>query len=286
VAPGDVLLTYGERDLEVPADLAAAVEAAGSGPVAVTFRRGGEELVGVVERNERATARHGGELPAAWLGVKTQVVGGELAAALRFPEPGGFRLTEVLPWTSAAAAGLAVGDVVVSLDDEPLAATRAQEREDLRRAVERRSPGEEVTLAVLRRGDDGSWTRRDVAVELDARPEEPTMADRYRQADLELAVRDVTFMDRIERRWARDQEGVVVVEVEPGSWAHLAGLRLGDLLLEVAGQPVADVDAFRAVLERVVARRPEVIPVFLRRGSRTHFVFIEPQETPAVPPAR
>lgn len=280
VLPGDVLLTYGGRPLEVPADLVAAAETAGPGAVAVTFRRGGEELVGVVEPTARATARYGGELPVAWLGVKTQVIGAELAAALGLPEAGGFRLTEVLPWTAAAAAGLAVGDVVVALDDEPLAATRAQEREDLRRAVERRSPGEEVVLALLRRGEDETWSRREIAVELDPKPEEPSSADRYRQADLELAVRDVTFMDRIERRWPRDQEGVVVAEVEAGSWAHLAGLRLGDLILRVAGEPVADVDAFREVLDRVIAERPEVIPVFLRRGSRTHFVFIEPQEAP------
>ncbi|HEX6203122.1 MAG TPA: PDZ domain-containing protein [Thermoanaerobaculia bacterium] len=282
LAPGDVLLTYGDRVVDSPADLAAAVAAAGSGATAVTFRRGGEELVGVVARSARAAARMGGELPAAWLGVRTQVVGPELAAALGLPAAGGFRLTEVFPWTTAAEAGLAVGDVVVALDDEELAATRAQEREDLRRAVERRSPGETVTLALLRRDGDGeaaTWQRREIEIELEPKPEEASSADRYRQPDLELAVRDVTFLDRIERRWDRDQDGVVVVEVEPGSWAHLAGLRLGDLVLRVAGEPVADVDAFRRVLDRVVAGRPEVIPVFLRRGRRTHFVFIEPEES-------
>lgn len=185
----------------------------------------------------------------------------------------------------AATAGLAVGDVLVSLDGEALAAGRQQDREDLRRMVERRAPGEEVVLGVLRpaaEGGDGGENdeaepqRLELAVALEERPAEPGIDDRVREETLEVAVRDVAFSDRLAHDWAVDAAGAVVVEVEPGSWAQMAGLRLGDLVLRVDGRPVAGAEAFTAAIDDALERRPEVIPLFLRRGQRTHFVFIEP----------
>ena len=50
---------------------------------------------------------------------------------------------------------------------------------------------------------------------------------------LEYKVRAITFSDRVENRWPRDQAGVVVIEVTSGGWANLAGLRPGDLILRL-----------------------------------------------------
>ena len=271
---GDVLVSFAGRETELPEDLAAAVETAGGGPALAVVRRGREELVTVVERRDEPDPRFGGALPQAWIGVRTQVVGEELARALGLGEAGGFRVTEVFPETAASRAGLAVGDVIRSLDGEDLGATRAQEREDLRRAIERRSPGEEVALGVVRRGAAGGPV--EVRLELEAQPAEPSVADRHRQDELEVAVRELTFTDRLERGWPPAQEGVLVVEVAQGGWAHMAGLRLGDLILRVGGEEVDDVDDFASAVGRALAGRPSVVPVFVRRDGLTHFVFIEP----------
>ena len=118
--------------------------------------------------------------------------------------------------------------------------------------------------------------RLELAVTLQERPAEPSAEDRYHQETLEVAVRDVAFSDRIANDWDEDAAGALVVEVEPGSWAQMAGLRLGDLILRVDGQPVAGAGSFATAIERALARRPPVIPLFVRRGQRTHFVFIEP----------
>ena len=274
LAAGDVLLSFAGKETELPGDLAAAVEASAGRPALAVVRRGREELVTVVERRDDPDPRFGGALPQAWIGLRTQVVGEELARALGLGEAGGFRVTEVFPETEASRAGLAVGDVIRSLDGEDLGATRAQEREDLRRAVERRSPGEEVVLGVVRPGAGGGPL--EVRLALEAQPEEPSVADRHRQDELEVAVRELTFNDRLERGWPPAQEGVLVVEVAQGGWAHMAGLRLGDLILRVGGEEVDDVDDFAAAVRSALAGRPSVVPVFVRRDGLTHFVFIEP----------
>lgn len=295
VVSGDVLMTFAGRALALPADLDAAVDAAWNGgePAAgVTFRRGGEELVTLVRPVEERRLQRGGELPSAWLGVETQVVTPDVARALGLSEPGGFRVTEVVGWNGNGggvgddggdgdgdgAETLQVGDVLRSLDGESLDASRPQDREELRRAVERRSPGERVTLGVLRPAAEGRGARKlEIAVTLEPRPTEPSVADRYRQERLEVAVREITLRDRVERGWERDEVGVLVVEVETGSLAQMGGLRIGDLILRVDGEPVPDVESFAAATERALATSPEVVPLFLRRGRRTHFVFIEPE---------
>jgi regulator of sigma E protease len=63
---------------------------------------------------------------------------------------------------------------------------------------------------------------------------------------------------------------VVVVQVEPGSPAETAGLRERDVVVSVDGQPVADVGAFRAAVEK--AQGANVVRLRVRRGTGYFFV--------------
>jgi serine protease Do len=269
--PGDVLTAVGGTPVRTLADLGGAL-GKGTGPdVVLEIRRGEERLLAVVRVPEKRNGRWGGELPKAWLGVRTQVLTPELAAAVGAAGTPGFRVTEVYPWTEAAKAGLAVGDLLLGLDGEPFDAARPQDGEDLRRAVEERAIGESARLAVRRDGRD-----LEVAVPLEARPLGAEEARRSRQEEFEFSVRELTFLDRIEQDWERDQSGVVVTDVTSGGWAHMAGLKTGDLVTRVGETPSGDVAAFEAAMKKVVAARPAVVALHLRRGPRTHFVFLEP----------
>lgn len=288
VLPGDVLLRVDGTAVESLDGLRQAVAGAlgegggvtaGERRAAVTFRRQREELVTVVTPSPERRPSQGGALPTAWLGARTQVLTDDVARALGVEPSGGFRVSEVFAGTEAAAAGLRVGDVIRGLDGEPLNARRGRDREDLRRAIESRDPGEEVTLDVLRfsaDGDSATPISRDLLLRLEGRPPEPSLDDRVRQETLEVAVRDVAFDDRRSQGWDLGQGGALVVEVEPGSWAQMAGLRLGDLVLRVAGEEIEDAASFEGVLARTLEDHPAIVPIQVRRGQRTHFVFIEP----------
>lgn len=269
--PGDVLVAAAGAPIARLDDLARALEGAAGPDLLLEVRRGDERLLTVARLPEQRNGRWGGELPKAWLGVRTQVLAPELAAALGAPGTPGYRVTEVYPWTEAAKAGLEVGDLLLGLDGERFDATRPQDAEDLRRAVEERGIGETIRIAA-RRGD----REVELPVALEARPLGAEEARRSRQEGFEFTVREVTFLDRIEQHWERDQTGVVVTEVTSGGWAHMAGLKTGDLVVRVGETAVAEVAAFDAAMGRVVAERPAVVPLFVRRGPRTHFVFFEP----------
>ena len=63
-------------------------------------------------------------------------------------------------------------------------------------------------------------------------------------------------------------EGLLVVHVEPGSPADRGGVLLGDILLELAGKPVADTDAVQNQL-RSLKIGGEIEAVFIRGGVTT-----------------
>lgn len=239
--------------------------------ILLELRRGRESLLSVAPPARPDRRRWGGELPRAWLGVRTQVVTPELGESLALDTRSGFRVTQVFPWTEARSAGLEVGDVLVSLDGDPLTASRIQEREDLRRHLEEHSIGDVVTFSLLRDGDT-----LEVDVELEPRPMEAEEVESASQPELDFSVRDITFYDRIENRWDREVSGVVVTEADRGGWAQMAGLRLGDLVTEVNDAQVQNVDSFETVFEGVIASRPDLVRLFVHRGARTHFVLIEP----------
>jgi serine protease Do len=236
----------------------------------IELQRGGERILSVARPLATRSGRVGGELPKPWLGVRTQVLTEELARALGLPQAGGFRVTEVLPWTEAERAGLQVGDLLIAIDQNPLEARRQQDSAELQRLIEERSIGEMVTLGV-RRGSE----RLNIPVRLETRPVASEEVDMTRQEDFEFTARDLTFLDRAELLRDREIQGVFVSEVSSGGWADLAGLAVGDVILAVDGQQTPSVRKLEEALQRVLRERKEVVPFFVRRGKRTQFLFVE-----------
>lgn len=80
------------------------------------------------------------------------------------------------------------------------------------------------------------------------------------------------------RRVGRDQ-GIEVLEVVPGSPAHAAGLRPGDVLLELGGRPLADVTDLQRLLEQdVIGTRLVVVAV---RDERERQLTVTPRQLDA-----
>ena len=268
---GDLLSAVAGRTVTTIEALSEALAATDAEETLLALRRDDQLLLAVARLGAVRAARSGGELPRAWLGVETQVVTRALAAAIGRPELRGFRVTQVMPWSEAERAGLAIGDVVTGVDGERLAAEREQDVENLRRAVEERDIGQRVALAVDR---DGRALTLETALE--RRPKSAAEVRSARLEELGFSTRDLTHFDRVELHLARDQRGVLVTEIVPGGWAQMGGLEPNDLVLSMAGESVDDVAGCERVAGSLAASRPAVVPIFVRRGPRTHFVFLEP----------
>ncbi len=280
LAAGDVLLAVGGTATPSLAALRGALDRQGSAPTLVTFRRRREVLVAVVAANRGKPESSSTELPKAWLGVRTQVLTPELAQALHLGAARGLRVTEVLAYTRAQQAGLRVGDVLTAVGDQRLTSSRPQDAQDLKRLMDELPVNQEVSVSLLR---DGRPLTLSVVAEPEPRGTE--LAGRALQAELEFGVREIMPADRMENDLLPDGQGVLVSEVTEGGLANLAGLELNDVVLAVDDQPVEKVEGFKAVMKRVLAEHPRFVKIFLRRGYRTHFVFIEPEGQAPAPAA-
>jgi serine protease Do len=69
---------------------------------------------------------------------------------------------------------------------------------------------------------------------------------------------------------------VVVTQVEPGGAAGEAGLRRGDVILEVNRKPVKDVDTYKKALR--AGGKGKSALFLVRRGDNTIFLAVKPTE--------
>jgi serine protease Do len=85
----------------------------------------------------------------------------------------------------------------------------------------------------------------------------------------DFGLRVAVVSDSLRQRLGlREPGGVVINEVEPGGPADAAGLRRGDVLLEVGRQPVRE----PAQLDAILSRAGDGVLVLAQRGRQTLFV--------------
>jgi S1-C subfamily serine protease len=99
---------------------------------------------------------------------------------------------------------------------------------------------------------------------------------KYRNDEFEFTARNVSFFDSAEEQWDQSQQGALIEEVKPGSWAELANLYAGDLVVEVDGQPVGNVDALRMAMEKVAAAKKTAVVMKVTRGIHSAYLEFEP----------
>jgi serine protease Do len=271
VQNGDVVLDLDGKPITDLASFASIAQGLGKkAGIKVHLRRGNDDIVTVLDTSKKPPESLGAELAKAWIGIATQVVTPDVATALGLKDVKGFRITQVYPGTEAQKAGLQVGDVLTALGDQPLNAYRIQDAEVLRRRIEAMGVGDEAKFKVKRDGAD-----QETSVVLEETPKPAGEAKTANEADLEFKVRDLVFQDRIDNRWPQDKKGVIVTDVTRGGWADLGGLNAGDLIQRIRDQDVADVATFEATMKKVKEAKPEVVSIFVQRGHRTAFVFVQ-----------
>ena len=171
-----------------------------------------------------------GKVARGWLGVSIQEIDSGLAEKLGLDRPMGALITSILEGTPAAEFGLQKGDVIVSINGEAIKSVN-----HLRAAVAMYKPTTTVSISVLRDGQ-----MQDISVTLSERSAQALRPVKDFEGHAELlwkglSVQNLTA-DLAEKLGHTADEGVLIAGVAPGSAAAKAGLRKGDLILEVENQ--------------------------------------------------
>jgi serine protease Do len=195
-----------------------------------------------------------GHVEHARLGVTLQDLSAPLAASFGLKAPNGALVASVVPGSAAAQAGLKAGDVITTIDAQPV-----QVAGDVSSRVGLARPGDHLALGVWR---DKAGT--ELAVTLGrAEPERSTAAAKTEGGQLGLAVRP---LDREELRRAGLDHGLLIEQV--AGPAQFAGVQPGDVLLALNGKPVSRVEQVREALRS----HPKQVALLVSRDGQQIFV--------------
>jgi serine protease Do len=202
-----------------------------------------------------------GHVTRGWLGVVIQDLSPDLAEKFEVEDREGALVSKVAIDGPAQEAGVRVGDVIVEFDGEKIASYN-----ELPRIVAAASVGREVDVVVVRSGK-----RKTVGVTLGELPGESfTPASAPTSSELGLHMQTLT-QELAERLELPEAEGALVSQVEQGSPAEAAGLRRGDIVLEVNREAVKSP---KDVAKHVRKEGASVL-FLVQRGDRTQFYVVK-----------
>lgn len=193
-----------------------------------------------------------GEVKRGLLGIKGMEMSADIAKAFNLNVQRGAFVSEVLPNSGSAKAGIKSGDVIVSLNDKPLSSFA-----ELRSRIATTEPGTKVKLGLLREGKPMT-----VEVTLDKSTSSSASAEMIAPALQGATLSDGQLKD--------GTKGITLESVEKSSPAAQAGLHEKDVIIAVNRTRVQSIAEMRKVLEN----KPAVIALQIVRGNDTLYILL------------
>jgi len=193
-----------------------------------------------------------GEVKRGLLGIKGSEMTADMAKAFTSEAQRGAFVSEVLPKSAAAKAGIKAGDILVSVDGKPVSSFA-----ELRAKVGTTAPGKTIKVGLLRDGKP-----QEVAVTLDNSEGTSPNAETLSPALLGVSLSNGTI--------ASGDKGVKIDKVDKGSTAAQIGLQKDDVIIGVNRQRVEDITTLRKVL----AAKPPVMALNIVRGTETLYLLL------------
>ncbi len=185
-----------------------------------------------------------GRVARGFLGIDLQDVDAGLAKSFGLPNFSGAIVTYVGEETPAAKAGLQAGDVIIAINDKEISSA-----DNLRVTISQLRPGTEAKVKAIRNRAEKTFTatlgENPHLKNLPGKPNYPShLAPEMPMADaldgVQVATLDGEFRQQL--RPPAALVGAVVTDVDNGSNSALAGLRPGDVIMEINQQSVADAE--------------------------------------------
>ena len=204
-----------------------------------------------------------GKVSRGWLGVVIQEVNKDLAESFGLEKPAGALVAQVLQDGPAAKGGLQVGDVILSLNGQPIVMSA-----DLPHLVGALKAGDKAELDVVREGERkalamtaGALPGDDEELVASAAPGEGVSSNRLGVAVVELTAEQKKTLDVT--------SGVLVKGVQDGP-AALMGVRPGDVITHLNNQAIDTSKTFAAIAKALPKDRSVSMRVL--RGGRASFI--------------
>ena len=208
--------------------------------------------------------RASGSVTRGWLGVVIQGISPEIAEELELPDAKGALVSKVIEGGPAAEAGVEKMDVIREFDGRPV-----DEYGDLPRIVASTPVNKKVEVVVVRDGKRVTLKPKIAVLENEVQQASVSPAQGGAGA---FGMRVQNLTDDLAQQLGLDEsKGVVVSSVDPEGPAAAAGIRRGDVVIEVDRHEVDDV----AALEKVLEGADDRALMLIRRGENQLYMTVE-----------
>jgi len=230
------------------------------GSVGIGFSVASDVAKGVI-----AQLKDNGKVARGWLGVQIQPVSEDIADSLGLKQAKGAIVAGVEKGSPAAKAGLKDGDVITAVNGE--AVTDAH---DLARKVAALGPNKPAELTVIRNGSTETFKAALGALpdgkQASADDEAPAAGSKDVMLKYGMTLESAASVA------GAGKDGVVVANVDPDGAAAQKGISAGDVILEVAGKPVARPADVSAALNAAKADGKKAVLMRLKTQDGARFV--------------
>ena len=207
-----------------------------------------------------------GKVTRGYLGMEIREVNQEIREAWNLPAgTTGAMVNRVEAGKPAEKAGIQNGDIIVEIDGRPVRSNR-----ELIDYISYLPVGSQVKVTVLRNGERRTLTARTAERPTgDAEDDDETDAAEPTRNKLGMSVQELTPQLRQLYGIEEDVRGVVVTSVRNVSAAGEANINEGDVITEVAGQPIRNLADFRTHVDR--SRTGQKIRMYVLTPGRQPF---------------
>jgi len=245
-------------------------------------------LASMITATSVVAEKHKERTKEGWLGVFIQDITTDIKEAMDLKSKRGVLIRDVVEDSPADEAGIEQEDVVIEFDGK-----KVWDSSNLTRLIRSSSPGENVELKILRNGKE-----KTITVTLGKRPRDQLSYEYefepfFREAQrikpytysfsvfsgsrIGVKVQDLT--EQLGNYFGvEDGEGALITEVEEDMPAYKAGLKAGDVIVEVEGEEIGDTEELMDVISdkeegdkvkiKVIRnRRPESFEVEVEEGE-------------------
>jgi len=213
----------------------------------------------------------GHKIVRPWLGIRIETLGDDPTIRDLFKGADkGVVVRTIEADAPASRSNLRPFDVITQIDGAPVTSDSQLQHEILRKKV-----GQSVELTVWRKGQPikvpvKTGELPDEITRASNRPVQPSEPKPQDVGKFGLQVQELT-KDVAERLHLSAQQGVIVTDVEDNSIAAAQDIQREDVITEVDGKPVTNVQSFRDALNKADPKRG-VLLYLDRKGSKTFAV--------------
>lgn len=202
-----------------------------------------------------------GSVSRGYLGVMLQPIDSDLAKAFDLPKVSGALVAEILKDSPAEKAGIKQGDIILSYNGTPVENVGA-----LRNFIALQAPETKIKLSIIR---DKKPLEIEIAV---AEMQKPGATKGNLNSDA-LGLEVQTLTKELAANLRRpDDEGVLVIQVKPGTPAALVGIKKGALIVSVNNKKVITSEAFLKEVSETPKGKPVVF--LIKQGETMRFISI------------